>query len=720
MIGGLTPGSTYAVLVTATNAVGTGPDGWSAADPNRPNAVYNAVNGHWYEGVIDVGISWDNAMANAAGLSLNRQAGFLGAITSRAEDDFVISSVTPQVAAAGDHLWVGAADTGPSSPTAAHTWQWRTGSERGKIFATCPASPEARNACVPNDTDGWNRTVWPCFEPDSDNKLWPHVRLLIRSINVNSCTRPGDFTAADLYEPNSPFPSVPATGGYLVEWAPPSSVTIPSTPDQVIGLRQQRLTGNSAQITWNAPPSNGAAIVHYILRVSSNDGASWTQTVTPSANPTATLTGVPDASARLVQIAGVNSAGQGPWSQGILVTGAGTRPMAMDIRTSSGAAVVGGAISWEMIPRTAYSSVTYGLTSAGTITFPAAPAGTAKVTVTTGQMPDGTLVSGSWLTTLGYDATHLQLPPPPDPGTAHRIHVALPGGLPAANASVVIHGLSATASASGFTFTVPGALAGGLTGPDGSFTAIGYGTGSLSATVTYDDGAITQLQTVDITGPDTYVTMELAPYVAPVLTATNASAGAAVNVTLSATLPAPAAAGTSSLASVPRLSGIQVTAILPPGATVGSCGARLTGYTSSTGRVTLRLCANHSGQIRFKVVGAFTGRATTLYVKGAPSLPARGVRASSPVLGRASVGWLTPEYTGGAPISRYRVVLSCAGLPTVVRDLTGHKSNTGAWVAPVPAITINGLAHSHRYSVSVYVVTAYGTSLASSTTVPVA
>jgi len=490
-----------------------------------------------------------------------------------------------------------------------------------------------------------------------------------------------------------------------------SAVLITAVPQAPTGMTVGVRSYSSVGVSWDEPDSYGLPVTGYQLRVSSDGGATWAGSLGVSSR-SVTLTGLSLGVARLVQVAAVNARGQGPWSESVLVTTKGAKQVRVLVKTASGQPVSGGAITWEMVPRTAWSQVTYGLTADGVIDFPAAPAGVVRVTLSGGQMPDGTVVSGSWTSTLGFDLAVLRVPDVA-PGV-HRVHVSLPGGLPVGNVRVVVPGLRDSRVFDGFRFVTPSGADSGFTDASGLFRATGFASGPVSATVTYADGVIAQEQTVDVTAADSYVELEYAPFVQADTSSGVAAAGAAVSVTLTAT----SAGSGLRLSSSRQLTGVGqrgvgVSLVMPAGATKGTCGAKLSGVTNSLGKVTLRVCATKSGVVRVRTTGAVPIGGFTLLVRGGPSLPPGSFTAKSKSPGSVSLSWAKPFFTGGALVTSYKVVLTTVGKPTVVKVL-----RVGART-PLK-LTVTGLAHAKTYTVKLYAITKYGTSDPVIATVPIA
>lgn len=492
--------------------------------------------------------------------------------------------------------------------------------------------------------------------------------------------------------------------------APVQGLTL-TPPDRVGGLIMTSNDYTSADFSWDVPNSYDLQILRYLVRSSSDAGATWGAPVDVGVTTASSLEALGNAAARLVEVAAVSSDGQGDWSAPLMVTTKGTRTMRVQVLTSDGKPVTGGAITWEMVPRTVWSSITYGLTSDGVIDFPSAPAGTVKVTIVNGLLPDGTFVAGRWVATLGFATTELRLPYVPP--SVHRIHVTLPGGLPVANVSVDVPGLATSLDVGRFNFARAVGGSAGVTDSAGLFTAVGFASGTVEADLTYDDGVIGQTKAVTVTGSDTYAELEYAPFVVADASTFSGTAGQGVGVSLTAH-----SAGTSlrqaSLHPMSGQSGVRVTLVPPKGASVGTCGARLSGLTNSQGKVSLRICATKSGVVRVRSTGALSARAFTLLVRGRPSLPVRSVTAKSRSAGSISVSWARPFFTGGASVVRYRVTASTVGATPVVRDVPVTSSAT-----PLRR-TITSLRHATRYVVRIYALTRYGWSDPYTVTVPVA
>jgi hypothetical protein len=232
--------------------------------------------------------------------------------------------------------------------------------------------------------------------------------------------------------------------------------------------------------------------------------------------------------------------------------------------------------------------------------------------------------------------------------------------------------------------------------------------------VTYNDGSLVQTQTVPVTGADTNVELDYAPYVTVPASTTSSTPDGPVAVPVGASESLTSTALT--LSSLHGKAGVQISLIPPSGAKVsvpGRCTAQLTGKTDNRGKVSLRVCATKSGLFKVKSKGAVPVGAFMLLVKGKPALPPRALTGKSPKPGQARVSWSRPAFTGGATVTSYKVTFAARGKATVTSTL-----KVGA-TTPL-LVKVSGLAHATRYTATVQAITKYGISDSASTSVSVA
>ena len=192
-------------------------------------------------------------------------------------------------------------------------------------------------------------------------------------------------------------------GSGLGTWSLPSSpvtpigsVTVPSAPS-VAGLAAGVGT---VQVSWNAPTSNGGAVITaYAVQFSSNTGSTWTNATTSAASSPFLVSGLASGSSYVFEVAATNSVGTGPWSAqssaigslaALSVPGApsitsvtpglGTVQVAWSVPTSNGGASITGysvrystnaGSTWSMATTNVVASpfVVTGLSSASSYVF---------------------------------------------------------------------------------------------------------------------------------------------------------------------------------------------------------------------------------------------------------------------------------------------------------------------------------------------------------------
>ena len=158
----LTVGAAAAGLLTACG-VSAAPVQW---------LISAGGNGHFYEfvtnTVLDVGpanISWNDAVAAAAAMTLGTETGYLATATSQGENDFLVG-LSNKLA------WLGGSDAGDEG-----NFTWRTGPETGQAFSyTNWNGGEPNNCCGGENylqidwastTGGWNDAAGGTFDGTS-------------------------------------------------------------------------------------------------------------------------------------------------------------------------------------------------------------------------------------------------------------------------------------------------------------------------------------------------------------------------------------------------------------------------------------------------------------------------------------------------------------------------------------------------------------------------
>jgi|GEM_PF-3352350 len=509
-----------------------------------------------------------------------------------------------------------------------------------------------------------------------------------------------------------------------------SDSVIPGTsPDQVAELTTLARSSSSVTVGWSAPNSNGASISNYLIRISSDNGLTWSDpTDTASTSTSYVISGLPSATARLVEVAAKNSKGQGPWSDSFLTKSKGAKLVRVTVQDLQGEPVSGGAITWRMSDGSAYSAKTYGLTADGIIDFPYAPAGAVNVSLTNGQMTDGSIVSGSWSSVLGFDTAVLVVPSNAS-YSARTVHVQLPNGYPVANVKVAVsgNGLTSTREVEGFNFRQQKTSASGYTDTSGNFTVFGYWDGIPSAHTEYNDGIIVQLQDNPLVSATTNVELDYMPWVSFDSSQVTGDAGAPQVVQVSAVdSESSNLRGRHYLTNVaPVKAGVAVTLVPPKGVKASKCAngkpQKLTGTTGANGKAKLTICAFKSGIYTLKTAGAASVGSIRVLVKGAAPLSPTSVNVTSPVVGQLRASWNKPIYDGGSAVTQYTITAQAAGKPTVKKVIKATVNKKGIVIkAPSTLQVLTGLSNATIYTVTITSTTKNGTSDAYTAKVPVA
>ncbi len=99
-----------------------------------PNPIYNPENGHYYQLVSNLGISWVDAKRTAEAFVFEDITGHLVTITSESENDFVAGLVPDD-----SHAWIGLTDVNSEGE-----YFWVTG-ESVVYFNWSPSQPDNYN-----------------------------------------------------------------------------------------------------------------------------------------------------------------------------------------------------------------------------------------------------------------------------------------------------------------------------------------------------------------------------------------------------------------------------------------------------------------------------------------------------------------------------------------------------------------------------------------------
>jgi len=259
-------------------------------------------------------------------------------------------------------------------------------------------------------------------------------------------------------------------------------------------------------------------------------------------------------------------------------------------------------------------------------------------------------------------------------------------------------------------------VASGKTNAMGRFVVKGFTNTVPTATISYDDGVISQSQTVQLQLPLTTVELPYAPFVSAGLGDVTATVDTPALIPVAVTdVSNQASFRQSVVARRYATSVIRQKAkfkIVPPkGAPKGHCKGVASTYSTSstTGKVSAKVCATVSGNYLVKSLtpGVRSLGAVQVKVRGGAPSAVRFVKGVSKTPGSVFLSWKAPKYLGGATVQQYKVTMTIAG----------HKSITR--VTSKPTLTVSGLSHAKSYKVSVTALTKYGASKAASIRCPI-
>ena len=474
----------------------------------------------------------------------------------------------------------------------------------------------------------------------------------------------------------------------------PATVTsAPAAPTNVSGLPGYELVN----LAWSPPSAtNGAPITGYVLRYSTDGGGSWAQLPnTGSTATSATVSGLTSQLGYIFEVAAINAAGTGPWSQ--------ASPLIQPLLDP-------GAVT-EVVGTPAYEAVT--------LTW-LPPANTAiPVTGYVVRVSDDG--GGTWRTPLATGSTATQFTYPgltqPVPVVFQVAAVNTNGQGPWSTASAPVTPDTVPAAPSRLralagdqtvllSWNPPADLAGGTLSSYRIEYQIGSGTdwivhtASTGTTATqqlivnlvngtsyrFRVAAITQLGV----GVPSQATGDVIPYTVP---------GAPLG------LFAAAGNGTAALAWQPpaadggrRIVGYRIEASGQSGwyELVANTGTTATGY-AATGLVNGTTYLFRVSAINAAGVGAVSVGSNAVVPAGPAAAPLQ-VRATTGT-GSIALSWIPPVVTGGLPITSYVVRWSSNG------GTTWQSANTGG---PAASYRIVGLNGGLTYTVQVAAVTGAG------------
>jgi len=279
-------------------------------------------NGHFYEFVSSLGITWTQAKAAAEQRTYNGQAGYLVTITSANENAFAVDKLAGQA-------WIGASDNETE-----RIWKWVSGPEAGTAFFDQNTGQPIGGAYTnwennePNDfSTGEDRAhfrnngQWNDFPNDAGNQILGYIveyggsagdcdidaaATATISFNLNDTENPQITSPADINT------NATSAAGAVVNYTPPvgtdnCSATTALTAGlaagatfpigtTVVTYTATDASGNAASASFNVTVTGIAPVITQADITVSNDAGvcsavvSYTATETTVGIPTATIT----------------------------------------------------------------------------------------------------------------------------------------------------------------------------------------------------------------------------------------------------------------------------------------------------------------------------------------------------------------------------------------------------------------------------------------------
>ena len=467
---------------------------------------------------------------------------------------------------------------------------------------------------------------------------------------------------------------------------PASTTTPPARPTLP---RQISRNATSAVIGWTRSSDEDEPITGYRIQWAS-DGYTWHDVIAGAMDSSATIQGLPIASAIEIRVRAENAAGVSSWTTPLLVATSGMNAQRVTVTDSYGSPVVGGRVTWVTSNGAFQSAVDYGLTSDGSVTFPIAPAGQVNLALTGVLLPGGATADYATTALFGAGRTPTVRFPAEPSRSQHVVRVTLPNGMPVMGATVTSTQLDQSATVDGVTFTTPAVISSGITNEFGEVYLVGYSNSSTTVNIEYNDGVLIQRLSGPLGRADADFQFEEMPWIDSTIDTTTASVGQLVSIPVTAE---------SSAATV---------RIVAPARAAQTCRGRvLSARVNAAGQATLKVCASASGKYALVGTGAVSTGAVQVNVRGTKSLGVRNVVAVSRSHATATVTWSAPAFTGGKPITGYTVKIVSPTGATMSKVVTGTTA------------TFTGLRGATKYTVSIIPSTKLGKGVTVTRTVPV-
>lgn len=508
--------------------------------------------------------------------------------------------------------------------------------------------------------------------------------------------------------------------------------TAGTAPSAVRNLTANAGAGKSIQVSWDPPVYEGPGdAVEYRIDYSTDGGHEWVQSATPISTTSGTLN-VPQDGYYLVGVVARNNESESPRVIAIqevlvktetLTTKANIR---FTIRTPNGQPLVGATAHWVTASGTQSSVGTVTTDSTGSGQFPLVATGPVEFLFENGRVGTSKIrVSARITVVVLRSVASLTLQTPPVPTTATRtVTAVMPDDTPVPDTQLTVLGGLWSDITTGFSTSLRDFTATWMydgwpsnnrfrTNSDGQSTISGFVVPTIGTDVygSFTDGFINQRVATRLTQPSNTLRFEQMPAISVIVDSeTQYTAGQAVDVKViatdgdgvpieNATITLQQIAGTAT-ASVATRGGIR------PEAT---CGQKLSGSTTGTGTVQLRICASTTATWRADGANLVPSRPVTIKVKSKPSAPTiKSIKSGNRAL---TVSFTAPKSNGGVAITNYQY--------STDNGKTWRTCSPADKTSPLTITIRSGstqrLSNGTTYSVKIRAVNAVGVGTASAT-----
>jgi hypothetical protein len=480
-------------------------------------------------------------------------------------------------------------------------------------------------------------------------------------------------------------------------------------------------TTSTIVFTWMEPLAAGN-VDGYSIDYSVKGSGAWVSASQQSiSNKTVTLSSLRPATTYQIRISPTVDGDKAPASifEGY-TSGVGSLPI--QVFDHLGFPVSGGIYSWVSKDGKSRSSRASSATSLGSVTFNSVPGKPIELKIKDAITQDGIKISGTFNVSPINSTLRLSLPEYEKPKRFEAL-VAMPNLQPVAGAKVESKGLSASATVVSSDFKGTATLINALvvsTGSDGRGSIRGFPIDKVEIRAVYDDGELDQ--STDWSTPSVDEVSELQLEYMPVVQASKSEVLTSQNslVSIDVFYAEPGASGAFAtrssmratlLASKASAAGSLIEVIPPPGSSQTKCKGKVTlkAKTTSKGKAKLVFCANSSGTYALRSKGAVSSDGVFVKVKNSRPTPPQSLTVL-PKDNSVTVAWQDPRYSGGKPITNYKILATAQGqVPRV------WSFNTKANAFKQRTAYLDGLDGKQTWAINIFASNAFGESDAVST-----